>query len=98
MAIEGYHYWERLSGYTYNFEDGYNGEYNGWVYRLNFGGGWEVTPMCSRLATTWQGAHLCLKYWATTLPFLCPSFCNLPHTNLKMLSHFGEFLIKFKEW
>jgi hypothetical protein len=39
MAIEGYHYWERLSGYTYNFEDGYNGEYNGWVYRQNFGGG-----------------------------------------------------------
>ncbi len=48
MAIEGYHYWERLSGYTYNFEDVYNGE-----SILNFGGGREVTPMCSRLATTW---------------------------------------------
>ncbi len=34
MAIEGYPYWGRLSGFTYNFEDGYNGE-----YRLNFGGG-----------------------------------------------------------
>jgi hypothetical protein len=39
MAIgEGY------NGYTYNFEDGYNGE-----SRLNFGGGREVTPMCTIL-------------------------------------------------